>query len=103
MIVAALGLWTVIDRSFANELLGTNLYIGAAYVLVITGLLVIFISCFGCFGAIKEVRCMLVTVLSPSGVSPNITLSFSVLHRPFFNLRDDVNRGDLRLRVQGEG
>ncbi|RZC33326.1 CD151 antigen, partial [Asbolus verrucosus] len=61
LIVAGLGLWTVIDKSFANELLGTNLYSGAAYVLVITGLAVSIISCFGCFGAIKEVRCMLVT------------------------------------------
>lgn len=58
----ALGIWTVLDKSFVNELLGTNLYAGSAYVCIVTGLLVSIISCFGCLGAIKEVRCMLVTV-----------------------------------------
>lgn len=50
------------DKSFANELLGTNLYAGAAYVLIVTGIFISIISCFGCLGAIREVRCMLVTV-----------------------------------------
>ncbi|XP_017779905.1 PREDICTED: CD151 antigen [Nicrophorus vespilloides] len=59
--VVALGIWTVIDKSFANELLGTNLYSGAVYVLIATGILITLISCFGCFGSAKEVRCMLVT------------------------------------------
>lgn len=61
MIVVGLGIWTVVDKSFANELLGTNLYAGAVYVLIATGILVSLISCFGCFGSAKEVRCMLVT------------------------------------------
>ncbi|KAJ8984374.1 hypothetical protein NQ317_003522 [Molorchus minor] len=60
VIVVALGIWTVVDKSFANDLLGTNLYAGAAYVLIATGLLVTLISCLGCLGSVKEVRCMLV-------------------------------------------
>ncbi|XP_030757435.1 CD151 antigen-like [Sitophilus oryzae] len=60
IIVTALGLWILVDKSFASELLGTNLYSGSIYVLVITGLLVIFISLLGCLGSVKEVRCMLV-------------------------------------------
>ncbi|CAG9767047.1 unnamed protein product [Ceutorhynchus assimilis] len=60
IVAAALGIWVIVDKSFANELLGTNLYSGSAYVLVITGALVILISCLGCLGSVKEVRCMLV-------------------------------------------
>ncbi|KAJ8945093.1 hypothetical protein NQ318_005273 [Aromia moschata] len=60
VIVVALGIWTVVDKSFANDLLGTNLYAGAVYVLIVTGLLVTLISCLGCLGSAKEVRCMLV-------------------------------------------
>ncbi|XP_018579462.1 CD151 antigen [Anoplophora glabripennis] len=60
VIVVALGIWTVVDKSFANDLLGTNLYAGAVYVLIATGLLVVLISCLGCLGSVKEVRCMLV-------------------------------------------
>lgn len=63
VIAVALGIWTVVDKSFANELLGTNLYSGSAYILIATGLLISLISCFGCFGSVKEVRCMLVTVI----------------------------------------
>lgn len=58
----SLGVWILLDKSFANELLGTNLYAGSAYVLVITGLSVVFVSFLGCLGSIKEVRCMLVIV-----------------------------------------
>ncbi|KAJ8913464.1 hypothetical protein NQ315_013844 [Exocentrus adspersus] len=60
VIVVSLGIWTVVDKSFANDLLGTNLYAGAVYILIATGLLVIIISCLGCLGSVKEVRCMLV-------------------------------------------
>ncbi|CAH0561017.1 unnamed protein product [Brassicogethes aeneus] len=60
VIVLALGIWTAADKSFANELLGTNLYAGATYVLIATGLLVTFISCLGCYGSLKEIKCMLV-------------------------------------------
>ncbi|XP_060531779.1 CD151 antigen [Cylas formicarius] len=60
IIAVSLGIWILVDRSFANELVGTNLYAGSAYILVVTGLLVVLISCLGCLGSVKEVRCMLV-------------------------------------------
>lgn len=59
--VFGIGIWTLMDKSFINELLGTNLFMGAVYVLIVTGALVSLISFFGCLGAIKEIKCMLVT------------------------------------------
>lgn len=61
-IVFVIGLITLIDRNFLNELLGTNLFSGAVYVLVITSALVCLLAFFGCFGAVKEIKCMLLTV-----------------------------------------
>lgn len=61
-IVFVLGLITLVDRNFLSELLGTNLFSGAVYVLVITSALVCLLSFFGCFGAIREIKCMLLTV-----------------------------------------
>lgn len=60
--VFVLGLITLIDRNFLSELLGTNLFSGAVYVLVITSALVCLLSFFGCFGAVREVKFMLLTV-----------------------------------------
>lgn len=57
-----LGLITLIDRNFLSELLGTNLFSGAVYVLVITSALVCMLAFFGCFGAVREIKCMLLTV-----------------------------------------
>jgi tetraspanin-11 len=57
-----LSLITLVDRNFLSELLGTNLFSGAVYVLVVTSALVCLLSFFGCFGAVREVKCMLLTV-----------------------------------------
>lgn len=59
--VFGLGLWSLIDNSFVNELLGTNLFSGAVYVLIGTSALVCVLSFFGCLGAAREVKCMLLT------------------------------------------
>uniref|UniRef100_A0A0A9VZB5 Tetraspanin n=2 Tax=Lygus hesperus TaxID=30085 RepID=A0A0A9VZB5_LYGHE len=59
--VFGLGIWTVMDKSFINELLGTNLYMGAVYILIVSGAIVSLIAFFGCIGAIKEIKCMLLT------------------------------------------
>jgi hypothetical protein len=61
-IVFVISLITLIDRNFLSELLGTNLFSGAVYVLVITSALVCLLAFFGCFGAVKEIKCMLLTV-----------------------------------------
>lgn len=60
-IVFGLGVWTLVDKNFINELLGTNLFSGAVYVLIATSALVCLLSFFGCIGAAKEFKCMLLT------------------------------------------
>lgn len=60
--VFCLSLWTLVDRSFMNELLGTNLFSGAVYVLLVTSVAICLLSFLGCVGAGKEVKCLLLTV-----------------------------------------
>lgn len=45
-----------------NELLGTNLFSGAVYVLLVTSVAICLLSFLGCVGAGKEVKCLLLTV-----------------------------------------
>ncbi|CAD7005830.1 unnamed protein product [Ceratitis capitata] len=42
--VFTLTLWTLVDRSFMNELLGTNLFSGAVYVLLVTSVAICLLS-----------------------------------------------------------
>lgn len=44
-----------------ERLLGTNLYVAAAAILIVTGSIVSIISFLGTFGAYKEIKCMLLT------------------------------------------
>lgn len=93
LIVTGLGIWTIVDRSFTNELLGSNLYVGSAYVLIITGLLVLLISCLGCLGSIKEVRCMLVIVSDRNSSTKTTFIKlnyFLVLHFTVSDIRNDA-------------
>jgi len=61
LVVIGLGIYIAVDRSFGTQILGTNLYIGAIYIVIAAAVVVSLIACFGCFGAAQEVRCMLVT------------------------------------------
>lgn len=61
VIVFSIGVWTLNDRSFMERLLGTNLYVASAAILIVTGSIVAIISFLGTFGAYKEVKCMLLT------------------------------------------
>lgn len=61
-VLFGLGIWTLVDRSFMNELLGTNLFAGTVYVLIVTSAIVCLVSFFGCFGAAKEVKCLILFV-----------------------------------------
>jgi len=61
IVVMAVGIWTCVDHAYMEQLLGTNLYMSAAYILISTGIVVILVSFFGCLGAIKEIKCMLLT------------------------------------------
>lgn len=59
--VLGVGIWTMVDKSFIEELLRNQLYMSAAYVLLVSGVIITFLSFFGCFGAIKKVKCLLLT------------------------------------------
>lgn len=59
--ILVLGIWTVVDRPYLENLLGNDMYMTAAYILIATGCIIFFISFLGCFGALKEVKCMLLT------------------------------------------
>lgn len=59
LVLLAIGIWSITSKTFVNELLGTNLYIGAVYIVLITGAIITFISCLGCYGSAHEIRCML--------------------------------------------
>lgn len=60
-IIFGLSIWTLVDKSFINELLGTNMFSGVVYVLILMSLVVLFLSFLGCMGAAKEIKCMLLT------------------------------------------
>lgn len=62
IVLVAISVYTLYDKSFIKELLGTNLFTGAVYILIVTGVLLSFLSFLGCAGAVKEVKCMLLTV-----------------------------------------
>ena len=62
IVVMAVGIWTCVDHAYMEQLLGTNLYMSAAYILIATGVVVVLVSFLGCFGAVKEIKCMLLTV-----------------------------------------
>lgn len=78
----AVGIWTCVDHSYMEQLIGTNLYISAAYILIATGVVVVLISFLGCYGAIKEIKCMLLTVSAFSLFNSyeKIIIEFFFLH-----------------------
>ena len=55
-LVLGVGIWTVADKSYIEVLLRNELYMTMAYVLIVAGVLVVFVSLVGCLGAVKEVR-----------------------------------------------
>ena len=60
-VLLALGTWTINDKLFLDELLRNNLYSDTAYIIIVISSLLIFLSLFGCFAAVKEVKCLLLT------------------------------------------
>lgn len=61
-VVLGIGVWTLLDKTYITELTGTSMFMGAVYILIATGGLVTLIAFLGCVGAVKEVKCMLLTV-----------------------------------------
>ncbi|XP_076346271.1 tetraspanin-11-like [Tachypleus tridentatus] len=60
-VVFAIGIWTLADKSFMERLLGSNLYVSSGAILIATGLIAVIIAFLGCMGALKEIKCMLLT------------------------------------------
>jgi tetraspanin-11 len=61
LVMLGLGVWTVRDKAFLDELLRNKLYMDAAYIILVASSLIILLSCFGCFAAMKEIKCFLLT------------------------------------------
>lgn len=71
LIVTGLGIWALVDKvPWIGELVGNDLLTGAVYVLLVGGIIVAFIAFFGCVGASREVKCMLLTVRTKSIFEP---------------------------------
>lgn len=61
--MTGLGVWALVDKvPWIGELMGNDLLTGSVYVLLVGGIVVTFIAFFGCLGASREVKCMLLTV-----------------------------------------
>jgi tetraspanin-11 len=48
--------------NYVSELTGNNLLTGTVYVLLVGGIIVSIIAFFGCIGASREIKCMLLMV-----------------------------------------
>lgn len=65
--MTGLGIWALVDKvPWIGELVGNDLLTGSVYVLLVGGIVVAVIAFFGCVGAAREIKCMLLTV-SPDG------------------------------------
>ena len=60
-VLLALGVWTVNDKLFVAELLRNKLYTETTFIIIVTSNLIILLAVFGCFAAVKEVKCLLLT------------------------------------------
>jgi len=61
LVLLALGIWTMNDKSFLEELLRNRLYMDTTYIILISSTAMMLLSCFGCFAAMKEIKCFLLT------------------------------------------
>lgn len=62
MTAIGIGTWILIGNTSISHLLGTNLLSGAVYIVLATGVFVSLVALFGCVGAIKEIKFILVFV-----------------------------------------
>lgn len=61
LVLMVLGIWTINDKSFLEELLRNRLYMDTTYIILVSSTLMILLSGFGCFAAMKEIKCFLLT------------------------------------------
>lgn len=56
----ALGAWQAVDKIFISDVIGSDLYSTAAYLLIFSGCVLVIISCVGCVGTVMQNRPILV-------------------------------------------
>ncbi|KAL7290251.1 hypothetical protein TKK_0015953 [Trichogramma kaykai] len=62
LLITALAVWALVDKvNYVTELTNNNMLTGTVYVMLVGGILTAFIAFLGCFGAAREIRCMLFT------------------------------------------
>ncbi|UYV78434.1 hypothetical protein LAZ67_16001345 [Cordylochernes scorpioides] len=61
IVVFGVGVWTLAGTSFVKELVSSELYLASACLLISTGVVVTIIAFLGCMGALREIKCMLIT------------------------------------------
>lgn len=61
-VLLSIGVWMAIDRNFMTTIVGNDLYAAAVFMILAGGIVIFFISFFGCCGVITENTCMLFTV-----------------------------------------
>lgn len=59
--ILVVGVWTLIDKAFIEVLLRNNLFMSAAYIMIISGSISSCLSIVGLVGAIKETKCLLLS------------------------------------------
>ena len=59
LVMMALGIWTVNDKMFLDELLRNRLYVDTTNIILVAAISITLLSCFGCFAAMREIRCFL--------------------------------------------
>ena len=60
--MVGIGIWGLADKTYMNELVGSTTYTHTAGIFIGVGIIIIILSVLGGFGALKEVKCMLITV-----------------------------------------
>jgi tetraspanin-11 len=99
-LVFGVGIWTVVDKSYIEVLLRNELYITMAYVLIVAGILVVFVSFVGCLGAVKEVRCMMLTYFITLFLMFVVLVIGGVLGYVFRDQVEDNIRPEMRHTIE---
>ncbi|XP_029636610.1 CD151 antigen [Octopus sinensis] len=56
LVTFAIGVWTATDRIFMSDIIGSNLYSSASYMMIISGIVITLVSILGCVTSWREMR-----------------------------------------------